>query len=284
MARYRRIDIRMWGDEKFVALSKPQPCGQVLWFHLLAGEQTDIIPGLFRVGESAFAEQIGWSLKAFRESFREVSREGLAKADWQARLVWVPNAPKYNPPHNPNVVTSWREAWDELPECGLKTEVWWALKAYCEGLSEAFGKAFRDACPKPLAKQDQDQDQENTYGSQSEKPTAPAAPAAAPDEPETPFVAYARIAWPKLKDPAGFERAERDAHPTLDLLAETKKARAWAASNPQRAPRAKFSRFLHGWFARAAEQSTLNGTGPPAQKPRTVADLDPSKLYPAETA
>jgi len=52
----------------------------------------------------ALAEELGWSLKEFREGFAELSREGLVKADWNARVVFISNATKYNPPENPNVV------------------------------------------------------------------------------------------------------------------------------------------------------------------------------------
>ena len=112
MARHRKIDLRMHGDEKYRRLTPCPPCGQALWWHLLAGRQTGIIPGLCVIGESAFAEQLRWPLKGFREAFREVFREGMAFADWTAHVVWVPNAIKYNQPANPNVVKSWAAAWD----------------------------------------------------------------------------------------------------------------------------------------------------------------------------
>jgi hypothetical protein len=89
---------------------------------LLTGPQTSNIPGLFRAGEMALAEELGWSVEAFREAFGEVFRKGLAEADWKARVVWVPNAVKYNRPESPNVVKSWRYAWDEIPECSLKAQ------------------------------------------------------------------------------------------------------------------------------------------------------------------
>src|ERR1019366_10362236 len=87
MARYRKIDLCIHADEKYRRLTPPNPCGQTLWWQLIAGEQTGVIPGLFKIGEAAFAEQLGWSVKAFQEAFREVFREGMVKADWKSRLV-----------------------------------------------------------------------------------------------------------------------------------------------------------------------------------------------------
>jgi hypothetical protein len=109
----------MWADAKVVSLSKPQPNAQTLWVHLLAGEQTEIIPGVCRIGEAAFAEQLGWSVEGLRKPFGELFRLGMVKVDWTARLVWVPNALRWNPPDNPNVVKSWREPWRHVPECEL---------------------------------------------------------------------------------------------------------------------------------------------------------------------
>lgn len=160
MAIYRKVMVRMWGDEKVMALSRPQPCGQALWIHLLTGEQTDIIPGLCRIGEAAFAEQLGWPLEGFRDAFREVNALGMAKADWNARVVWVPKAIEHNAPTSVNVVKSWADAWDRIPECSLKVEAWQTLKAFLDGMAEGFREAFATACPKPRLIQEQEQEQE----------------------------------------------------------------------------------------------------------------------------
>jgi hypothetical protein len=180
MARYRKIDIRMWGDREVLRLSRPQPNGQSLWVYLLAGPATGIIPGAYRLREGGLADELGWTVEGFREAFAEVSGEAfrhgfrhgaekpLAKADWAAGMVWVPKAIKHNPPQSIHVVSSWKVAWDELPECDLKLEAYQGLRAYLEGMSKGFVKAFDEAIPKPswkpsrkaLAIQEQEQDQE----------------------------------------------------------------------------------------------------------------------------
>jgi len=162
MARYRKIDTRMWADAKFRTLSSPPPSGKYLWIALLTGPYTTNLPGLFRVGEMALAEELGWTLEGFREGFAELFREGLAKADWNARVVWIPNAIKYNPPDNPNVVKGWRDSWDEVPECALKAEAYQTLRTFTKGLGEGFGKAFAEGCVQCLANQEQEQEQLNT--------------------------------------------------------------------------------------------------------------------------
>lgn len=169
MSRYRTIDVRMHGDEKFRSLTRPQPNGRSLWYHLLTGPSTGPIPGLYSCGEMAMAEELNWPIEGFRKAFREPFAKGMVKADWDARLIWVPNAVRYNPPANPNVVKSWRSPWDELPECALKIEAWHVLKEFTEGLGKGFGEAFLKVCPKGMAKQEQDQEQDQEQEREQER-------------------------------------------------------------------------------------------------------------------
>ena len=145
MARYRKIDVRLWGDARFNRLTAPPPNARYLWFYLLTNPDTVSLPGLYRAGEAAMAEALGWPLKGFREAFAEAFAEGLVQADWIARVVWVPNVIKYNLPESPNVVRSWRIPWDEIPECDLKHQAFQHLRPVVEALGEAFAKAFREA-------------------------------------------------------------------------------------------------------------------------------------------
>ncbi|WP_256731013.1 conserved phage C-terminal domain-containing protein [Ralstonia pickettii] len=163
-ARYRKIEVRMWGDEKFRALSPMQPSGQALWVFLLTGPHTGPIPGVFRAGRAALAEELDWALEAFDKAFSEVSEQGMARADWKAKVVWIPNAITCNKPESPNVIRSWASEWALIPECDLKREAFASLKSSIEAISEAYGKAFAEAFGKPSAKacrnQEQEQEQE----------------------------------------------------------------------------------------------------------------------------
>lgn len=158
------MDTRVWGDSRFRSLTPIQPCGQGLWFYLLTGPSTTNIPGLYRAGFAQLAEELGWSAEAFAKAWSEVRSQGLADADPKARVIWIPNGIKYNEPESPNVIKSWRVAWDEIPECALKNAAWSRFKTFLEGKpqkkNQPFLKAFLDACPQPLANQEQEQEQE----------------------------------------------------------------------------------------------------------------------------
>jgi hypothetical protein len=162
--RWRKIEVRMWGDEKFRTLSPIQPSGQALWIYLLTGPHTGPIPGLFRAGRAALAEELGWEQKAFDKAFQEAFALGMVKADWKARVVFIPRAIICNSPQSPNVITSWAGEWQLIPECELKCEAYQAVRSAIYECGEAFQKAFDKAFAKPsrktMANQEQEQEQE----------------------------------------------------------------------------------------------------------------------------
>lgn len=167
--RYRKVEVRTWGDEKFRALSSIPPCGQGLWLFLITGPHTGPIPGLFRAGRAAMAEELDWEIEAFDKAFQEVFQQGMVKADFKARVMWVPKAIKHNKPESPNVVRSWATEFDLIPECDLKREAFEALKAsihalgepYAKAFDETFGKAYAKALPKTMPNQEQEQEQDS---------------------------------------------------------------------------------------------------------------------------
>ena len=123
MSRYRKISVGMYADAGYRSLSKPQPNGQSLWVWLITGPMTTQIPGVVISGPRAMSERIGWDEQGFLKAFQEVIDEGMAEADFEAHLVWLPKAIFHNQPQSPNVVKSWGKVWSEIPECGLKTKL-----------------------------------------------------------------------------------------------------------------------------------------------------------------
>jgi hypothetical protein len=58
MSRYRKIEVQMWGDTKFRSLSPMPASGQGLWLYLLTNTNTSPIPGLYKAGRMAMAEEL----------------------------------------------------------------------------------------------------------------------------------------------------------------------------------------------------------------------------------
>jgi hypothetical protein len=127
MSRYRNLKVCTWTDEKVRDLSPIPACGQGLWIYLLTGPMTGPIPGLFRAGRAALIEELGWESDDFDRTFQELVDRGMARADFKARLIWLPNGFRHNPPANPNVVKSWRSELAIIPECQLKQDAIVAL-------------------------------------------------------------------------------------------------------------------------------------------------------------
>jgi len=119
---YRQTEVKTWGDEKFRRLSPLPPSGQSLWLWLLTGPRTTNLPGLLAAGRAASAEELGWDQNDFDRCYAELEAAGMARADWRARLIWLPNAVRHNPPTNPSIVVAWRRQFDLLPECALKSQ------------------------------------------------------------------------------------------------------------------------------------------------------------------
>lgn len=175
MSRYRKVEVRMWGDRKFKALTPMPPCGRGLWIFLLTGPHTTNIPGVFAARQAGLAEELGWTLPALRRSWAEIEAQSMALADWDAGLVWLPNAIEANKPESPNVVRSWGETWSELPECALKEQIGAKLRLFVESLGEGFAKAFREAFGEAFPKALLEDFREGCSGSTASDPVHPSA-------------------------------------------------------------------------------------------------------------
>jgi hypothetical protein len=97
---------------------------------------------------TANAEALDWDLLAFRTCFAELATRNMAKADWKARLIFIPGVLIDNRPESPNVVKAWRSAFDELPDCALRTEIMVYVKRFLKALPKAFREAFDHSLPK----------------------------------------------------------------------------------------------------------------------------------------
>lgn len=143
MARYRKVDPRMWNDQKVRQLSND---AKLLWAYLLTAPESTSVPGVIPLFPVVVAARFGWELDHVLALFTEL--DTMAQLDADAGLVWLPNAIHHNQPANPNVVRGWRTAWAETPECDLKDQAW---EGFATNL-ERFGELFRELYPKANAR------------------------------------------------------------------------------------------------------------------------------------
>lgn len=156
MARYRKIDPRIWNDAKFRGLSDN---GKLAFLFLLTHPHMTSL-GAMRATLGGLAEELGWSDAAFKQAFQEASDKGMAEVDCEARMIALPKFIRYNRPESPNVIKAWEASLDLLPECSLKTRVIFRAKDFAEGLGEAFGKALPEIFVKGMPYQEPEQKQE----------------------------------------------------------------------------------------------------------------------------
>lgn len=155
MSRYRKVDPRIWNDDKFRGLSNR---GKLVFFMLLTHPHMTAL-GAMRATPGGLAEELNWEPQAFREVFAEVLAVGMAEHDQKACLIALPNFLRYNPPESPNVVKAWVSALDLLPECELKTAVLQRAGEFTRTLTKGFADAFIEAFDKAIGNQEQEQEQ-----------------------------------------------------------------------------------------------------------------------------
>lgn len=181
MARYRKIDVRMWNDRKFRELSDNAKLAFIL---LLTHPDTTQI-GTIRTRVSNLADELGWQRDAMSHAIQEVTLNGMIDADEKAGLMVINNFLKYNAPSSPNAFKSWRELIDLMPECDLLDRHVASLKAFVDSLSTGMRNAIpndlmdaiKDAIlrvnEQPSRIQEQEQEQEiYTHTEKSEKQSA----------------------------------------------------------------------------------------------------------------
>lgn len=170
MARYRKIDVRMWNDRKFRELSDN---GKLAFILLLTHPDTTQI-GTIRTRVSNLADELGWQRDAMSHAIQEVTLNGMIDADEKAGLMVINNFLKYNAPSSPNAFKSWCELIDLMPECDLLDKHVARLKTFVDGLSVGMRNAIpndlidaiKDAIlrvneqPSRIQEQEQEQEQE----------------------------------------------------------------------------------------------------------------------------
>lgn len=238
MARYRKIDPRIWNDEKFASLSHE---GQRAFLFILTHPSMTSL-GAFRATKEGIEAELGIDTKGFAKPFQELLSKGLIKYDESCFLVFAPNFLKYNQPENPNVVKGWAGCLDLLPECPLLAEVLQRAKS-CASANSKTSKAFSEALgrvtetlseryakqlSKGLVIQEQEQEQEYKDVSDETSSSANANASESVEENQT-----------DLFDPIGEPRhnlaEQSDAHPAETSVS----ARGEAAATVGRAPAPK---------------------------------------------
>lgn len=239
--RYRIVSTCWRRDERVRRLSAPAPNAQTLHLELLIGEFTTAIPGIVCAGMGALAESLGWPVDGVRAAWAEIAAEGMALADWEARLVWLPKAVRHGPPENPNGVKGWLKHWRDVPECGLRAQAARGIADELRRLGPAYVSAWAPA-----------------LGIEA----VAAAPEEGAEEHEHLIFPCNGMGAKHWSAPATFVEELHRAYPSVDVNAELLKARLWCVNNPvRRKTPGGMRRFLSAWMSRTQDDPRSNGGG-----------------------
>lgn len=167
MARYRKIDPRVWNDEKFRRFTDD---GKLGFLFVLTHPSMTAIGGM-RATVAGLAAELRWAPARLSDAIGDAIRHGMLDVDEEACFVGAPKFLRYNEPEGPNSVSkAWVEALDLVPECPAKQRLIARCRAYLDGRSKAFRDALSDAIwdafpvakgdASPIQEQEQEQEQE----------------------------------------------------------------------------------------------------------------------------
>ncbi len=140
MARYRKIDTRIWNDRKFRELDDKS---KLAFFLVLTHPDTNQL-GMLRSRSVALAMELGWHPDVMSDAILTLCRMDMLMVDDKAGFIFIPNFLKYNPPNGPNAVKGWAGLIDLMPECDLLSRALVYLKPTIFGLSEGVRSAIPD--------------------------------------------------------------------------------------------------------------------------------------------
>lgn len=164
MSRYRKIDTRIWNDKKFNSLTDD---AKLVFMYFLSHQHLTYI-GAMRATAPGLACEMRWDAGRFKLAFDQITSLNMAKYDESCSFLWLPNFIKYNRPESPNVVKSWDQLLDYLPECDLKDELIASVRAFVKTMTAAFSEALPKAFLKGMPYQEQEQDQEQEQEQEKE--------------------------------------------------------------------------------------------------------------------
>jgi hypothetical protein len=135
VARYRKIDPRIWNDRKFRSLSDD---GRLAFLFLLTHPGLTAL-GAMRATWPGLAAEIGWPLNRWTEATMPAAAAGMVEINADAAYVGLPNFLRYNEPEGPNsVAKAWPAALDLIPECPERQRLVRRCLAYLERTTPEF--------------------------------------------------------------------------------------------------------------------------------------------------
>jgi len=239
-AKYRKIDPRMWDDEKFAELL---PREKLIAVYVLTAQSNRC--GIFRFSVALAAEQTGIDAETFGKGFRKVCEAFGWGFDERRKVIYLPTWWKYNPPENQNVLKGCMSDLHDVPQTELMKDFSVNLKYLPANLHETFRK--------PLAIQEQEQEQEQEQNNTPPTPPRGGSPSR-------------RFTKPTLEEVRAY-CLERGNHVDPEQFVAHYEANGWKVG---RNPMHDWRAAVRTWEKNDRQRASVNGhaTGPPGGKRR----------------
>jgi len=253
MARYRKIDTRIWNDEKFRAFSDD---AQLAFFFVLTHPSMTAL-GAMRATIAGLAAEKGWQVGRFADAIRDAIRGGMLEVNERACFIAARNFLRYNEPEGPNSVSkAWVEALDLIPECPEKrvliarcgTYLGTRSKKFRDAMPDGIWNVFKDAMPdgksdaspipEPEQEQEQEQERAGCVAASATQAGAPVITLPLNNGTEHQIMPNMLQEWVGL-------------YPAVDVQQELRNMRGWLLANKNnRKTKSGILRFVTGWLAK----------------------------------
>jgi len=109
---------RIWVDRKFNTLNDSQ---KLLFIYLCTCPESTSLPGLYHHAIPAMAVGVRNSVEATAQNLQALITARIVEYDADVLLLRIPNAPRYAPTGNTNVIRGWFRKWSAIEDSDLKT-------------------------------------------------------------------------------------------------------------------------------------------------------------------
>jgi hypothetical protein len=271
MAKYRKVDPRIWNDEKFQSLP---PADKLLAVYCLTAQANRI--GIFKFSVALASEDLGMPADEVRERLDRVCHTLSWPLDSSRRVLYFPTWWKYNNPGSPKTLVGILSDVHDVPQTPLLEQ----FKHNTKHLSDSLSDTLCDFFVKGMPSQEQEQEQE--YIATNVACTEPSsAPPATPSVPSKhTFEVKASMgskATTWTLPQAALDRYVEVYGKDQDVEAELAKAALWLHTNPtKRKTAGGMLAYLTQWFNRGANGFAV-GRGSPQTPARRGPEMDPAR-------
>ena len=271
---YRKIDTRIWNDEKFRKLS---PEAQRMYLYLLTSPHSTPW-GAYIIDDLYIQADLSMQPGKIKSCWDELATRSLTVRCKKTRLVCFPNWFRYNPPPNEKSANACIKGILDLPRSPVLLE-------FCEKSEWVRTQlANRSLTVRFEVEDEQKQKQEQNIQTPTVFPPSDASDPSEADE-EVPFIQIPLVTKNGEGNPEEFSVTDKmigeweELFPAVDIRQALRDIRAWNLANPKnRKTRAGILRHIIGWLKREQDRARRSSPTPHGKpQPRLELDLEATR-------